>query len=37
VDIGGATVSNAALHNGDLIAARDIRIGDWVEVTRGAR
>jgi DNA ligase (NAD+) len=34
VDIGGATVSNAALHNADLIAARDIRIGDWVEVTR---
>ncbi|HWZ27002.1 MAG TPA: NAD-dependent DNA ligase LigA [Gemmatimonadales bacterium] len=34
VDIGGATVSNAALHNGDLIAARDIRVGDWVEVTR---
>jgi len=34
VEIGGATVSNAALHNGDLIEARDIRIGDWVEVTR---
>ena len=34
VDIGGVTVSNAALHNADLIAARDIRIGDWVEVTR---
>jgi len=34
VDIGGATVSNATLHNADLIAARDIRIGDWVEVTR---
>jgi DNA ligase (NAD+) len=34
VEIGGATVSNATLHNADLIAARDIRIGDWVEVTR---
>jgi DNA ligase (NAD+) len=34
VDIGGVTVSNATLHNQDLIAARDIRVGDWVEVTR---
>jgi len=34
VDIGGVTVSNATLHNADLIAARDIRVGDWVEVTR---
>ena len=34
VQIGGATVSNATLHNADLIEARDIRIGDWVEVTR---
>ena len=34
VEIGGATVSQAALHNADLIAAKDIRIGDWVEVTR---
>ena len=28
------TVSTATLHNADLIAAKDIRIGDWVEVTR---
>jgi DNA ligase (NAD+) len=34
VEIGGVTVSNATLHNADLIAAKDIRIGDWVEVTR---
>jgi DNA ligase (NAD+) len=34
VEIGGVTVSNATLHNAELIAARDIRVGDWVEVTR---
>ncbi|HEV2670420.1 MAG TPA: NAD-dependent DNA ligase LigA [Gemmatimonadales bacterium] len=34
VEIGGVTVSNATLHNADLIAAKDIRIGDAVEVTR---
>jgi len=34
VEIGGVTVSNATLHNADLIAAKDIRIGDEVEVTR---
>ncbi len=34
VDIGGVTVSTATLHNADLVEARDIRIGDWVEVTR---
>jgi len=34
VEIGGVTVSTATLHNADLIAAKDIRIGDWVEVTR---
>ena len=34
VEIGGVTVSNATLHNFDLIAAKDIREGDWVEVTR---
>jgi len=34
VEIGGVTVSNATLHNADLIAAKDIREGDWVEVTR---
>ena len=34
VEIGGVTVSNATLHNGELIAAKDIRVGDWVEVTR---
>ncbi|HEY2824124.1 MAG TPA: NAD-dependent DNA ligase LigA, partial [Gemmatimonadales bacterium] len=34
VDVGGVTVSNATLHNFDLIAAKDVRVGDWVEVTR---
>jgi len=34
VEIGGVTVSTAALHNFDLITAKDIREGDQVEVTR---
>ncbi|HET8713008.1 MAG TPA: NAD-dependent DNA ligase LigA [Gemmatimonadales bacterium] len=34
VEIGGVTVSNATLHNGELIATKDVRVGDWVEVTR---
>jgi DNA ligase (NAD+) len=34
IEIGGVTVSTATLHNAELIAAKDIRIGDWVEVTR---
>ncbi len=34
VEIGGVTVTTATLHNFDLIEAKDIREGDWVEVTR---
>jgi DNA ligase (NAD+) len=34
VEISGVTVSNATLHNEDLIAQKDIRVGDWVEVIR---
>jgi DNA ligase (NAD+) len=34
VELGGVTVSAATLHNEDLIAQKDIRIGDWVEVVR---
>jgi DNA ligase (NAD+) len=34
VEIGGVTVSTATLHNAELIAAKDVRVGDWVEVTR---
>jgi len=34
VEIGGVTVSTATLHNAALIETKDIRLGDWVEVTR---
>jgi DNA ligase (NAD+) len=34
VEVTGVTVSSATLHNEDLIAEKDIRIGDWVEVIR---
>jgi DNA ligase (NAD+) len=34
VEVGGVTVTNATLHNDQLIAQKDIRIGDWVEVIR---
>ena len=34
VEVGGVTVSNATLHNEQLIAEKDIREGDWVEVVR---
>ncbi len=34
VELAGVTVSSATLHNQDVIAAKDVRIGDWVEVVR---
>ncbi len=34
VEIGGATVTYATLHNEDLILAKDLRIGDMVQVKR---
>lgn len=34
VELGGVTVSSATLHNDELIAAKDLRLGDWVEVVR---
>ena len=34
VEVGGVTVSSATLHNEDLIEAKDIREGDWVEIIR---
>jgi DNA ligase (NAD+) len=34
VELGGVIVSAATLHNEDLIAQKDIREGDWVEVIR---
>ncbi|HEU4629100.1 MAG TPA: NAD-dependent DNA ligase LigA [Gemmatimonadaceae bacterium] len=34
VEIGGATVKLATLHNFDLIRQKDLRAGDWVQVKR---
>ncbi|HSL93099.1 MAG TPA: NAD-dependent DNA ligase LigA [Bacillota bacterium] len=34
VSLAGTTVSRASLHNADLIAAKDIRIGDYVYVQK---
>ncbi len=34
VELGGVTVSSATLHNQDVVSAKDVRIGDWVEVVR---
>ncbi|MGQ0713507.1 MAG: NAD-dependent DNA ligase LigA [Gemmatimonadaceae bacterium] len=34
VEIGGATVKLATLHNEELIATKDLRVGDWVQVKR---
>ena len=34
VDIGGATVKQATLHNEDYIKSKDLMIGDWVVVER---
>ncbi len=34
VDVGGATVSFASLHNADQIAQKDLREGDFVQVVR---
>ena len=34
VDINGATVKQATLHNEDYIRSKDLRVGDWVIVER---
>ncbi len=34
VEVGGATVTYASLHNADQIAKKDLRNGDWVQVVR---
>ena len=34
VEIGGVIVKLATLHNEDLIIAKDLRVGDWVQVKR---
>ena len=37
VNVGGATVKMATLHNAEDIHRKDIRVGDWVVVERGRR
>ena len=34
VELGGVTISRATLHNDDIIAQKDVRVGDMVEVVR---
>lgn len=34
VELGGVTISTATLHNEEIIAQKDIRVGDWVEIVR---
>ncbi len=34
VDVGGATVSQATLHNEDYVRSKDLMVGDWVVVER---
>ncbi len=34
VDVGGATVSQATLHNEDYVKEKDLMVGDWVIVER---
>ena len=34
VDVGGATVSQATLHNEDYVREKDLHVGDWVIVER---
>ncbi|MDO8473044.1 MAG: NAD-dependent DNA ligase LigA [Dehalococcoidia bacterium] len=34
VQVGGVTVSRAALHNEDFIREKDLRLGDWVTIQR---
>ncbi|MDR2140726.1 MAG: NAD-dependent DNA ligase LigA [Deltaproteobacteria bacterium] len=34
VRIGGATISQASLHNEDLLRTKDVRVGDWVVLKR---
>jgi DNA ligase (NAD+) len=34
VELGGVTITSATLHNEDVVAQKDVRVGDWVEVIR---
>ena len=34
VELGGVTISSATLHNDEIVAQKDVRVGDWVEVVR---
>ena len=34
VELAGVTITSATLHNDDVVAQKDVRVGDWVEVIR---
>jgi DNA ligase (NAD+) len=34
VELGGVTISSATLHNDEIVAQKDVRVGDWVEIVR---
>ena len=34
VELAGVTISSATLHNEEMIAQKDVRVGDWVEIVR---
>ncbi|HEY4321109.1 MAG TPA: NAD-dependent DNA ligase LigA [Gemmatimonadales bacterium] len=34
VELGGVTISSATLHNDEIVAQKDVRVGDMVEVVR---
>ena len=34
VELGGVTITSATLHNEEIVAQKDVRVGDWVEVIR---
>ncbi len=34
VELGGVTITSATLHNEEVVAQKDVRVGDWVEVIR---
>ncbi|MGH7524637.1 MAG: NAD-dependent DNA ligase LigA [Gemmatimonadales bacterium] len=34
VELAGVTITTATLHNDEVVAQKDVRVGDWVEVVR---